>query len=127
MLGGQMPLFISGPPVCCRHINGGRLKAMATTTGKRSTGLLNTPMFIEAGMPNFNTSEWSGVFVPTSLPQPVLHKLAAEIARMVKLPDVAEKLSTQAPIPVGGYADEFARLVKAETNLRSNVARKIRL
>ncbi len=127
MIAGQIQFLISGPPGVLAHINAGRLKAIATTSAKRSPGLPNTPTFIEAGVPNFDTSEWYGVFAPANVPKPVLNKLAGEIARIVKMPDVAEKLSAQGAIPVGSNADEFSRFVKAEMELWGNVARKIGL
>jgi tripartite-type tricarboxylate transporter receptor subunit TctC len=82
---------------------------------------------MEAGVPNFDTSEWYGVFAPAGMPRAVLDKLAGEIARIVKLPDVSEKLSAQGAIPVGSDAETFTRFVKAEMNLWGNVARKIGL
>jgi tripartite-type tricarboxylate transporter receptor subunit TctC len=127
MIGGQIQFLISGPPGVLPHINAGRLKAIATTAARRSPGLPNTPTFIEAGVPNFDTSEWYGVFAPANVPKPILNKLAGEIARIVKLPDVSEKLSQQGAIPVGSSADDFTRFVKAEMNLWGNVARKIGL
>jgi tripartite-type tricarboxylate transporter receptor subunit TctC len=127
MIAGQIQFLISGPPGVLPHINAGRLRAIATTAAKRSPGLPSTPTFIEAGVTDFDTSEWYGVFAPAGLSQPVLDKLAREIARIVKLPDVAEKLSAQGAIPVGSGADEFTRFVKAEMNLWGNVATKIGL
>ncbi len=125
MIAGQIQFLISGPPGVLPHINAGRLKAIATTSAKRSPGLPNVPTFIEAGVPNFDTSEWYGVFAPANVPKPILNKLAAEIARIVKLPDVAEKFSGQGAISVGSNAEEFSRFVKAEMELWGNVARKI--
>jgi tripartite-type tricarboxylate transporter receptor subunit TctC len=127
MIAGQIQFLISGPPGVLPHINAGRLRAVATTSARRSPGLPNTPTFIESGVPDFDTSEWYGVFAPSGLPRPVLDRLAREIARIVKLSDVSEKLSAQGAIPVGSGADEFARFVKAEMNLWGNLARKIGL
>jgi tripartite-type tricarboxylate transporter receptor subunit TctC len=127
MIAGQIQFLISGPPGVLPHINAGRLRALATTSAKRSPGLPNTPTFIEAGVPDFDTSEWYGVFAPVGLPRPVLDKLAGEVARIVKLPDVAEKFAAQGAISVGSNADEFTRFVKAEMNLWGNLARKIGL
>jgi len=125
LIAGQIQFLISGPPGVLPHINAGRLKAIATTSARRSPGLPNTPTFIESGVPNFDTSEWYGVFAPAHVPQPVLDKLSAEIARIVKLPDVAEKLSAQGAIPVGSSVEEFSRFVKSEMNLWGNLAKKI--
>lgn len=125
LIGGQIQFLISGPPGVLPHIKSGRLKAIATTAARRSPGLPDTPTFSESGVPNFDTAEWYGVFAPAQVPKAVLDKLSGEIARIVKLPDVAPKLSAQGAIPVGSDAATFTRFVKAEMNLWGNVARKI--
>ncbi|MBM3344283.1 MAG: tripartite tricarboxylate transporter substrate binding protein [Betaproteobacteria bacterium] len=127
LIGGQIQFLISGPPGVLPHIKAGRLKAIATTSARRSPGLPDTPTFMESGVPNFDTSEWYGVFAPAGLPKPVLDKLSRELVRIVKLPDVAERLSVQGAIPVGSSAEAFTQFVKQEMNLWGGVARKIGL
>jgi len=127
LIAGQVQFLISGPPGVLAHINSGRLKAIATTAAKRSPGLPNTPTFAESGLPGFDTYEWYGVFAPGKLPKDVLAKLSREIARIIKLPDMSEKLSVQGAIPVGNTSDEFAAFVKKEMNTWGKVAQQVGL
>lgn len=127
LIAGQVQFLISGPPGVLAHINSGRLKAIATTATKRSPGLPGTPTFAESGVPGFDTYEWYGVFAPGKLPKDVLAKLSREIARVIKLPDMSEKLSAQGAIPVGNTSDEFAAFVKREMNTWGKVAQQVGL
>ncbi len=127
LIGGQIQFLISGAPGVLPHVNAGRLKAIATTGAKRSPGMPNTPTFIESGVPNFDKAEWYGVFVPANVPRPIINKLAAEVARIIRLPDISEKLSAQGAILVGSGPEEFTRFVRSEMKLWGTVAKKIGL
>src|SRR3954468_1046590 len=108
LIANQIQFLISGPPGVLPHIKSGRLKAIATTAAKRSPGLPDTPTFAEAGLPGYDTYEWYGVFAPGNMPKDVLNKLSREIARIINLPDMSEKLSVQGAIPVGNTPAEFS-------------------
>ena len=127
LVGGRIQFLISGPPGVLPHIKAGRLKAIATTAAKRSPGLPDTPTFAESGMPGFDTYEWYGVFGPGKLPKPVLARLSSEIGRIIKLPDISERLAVQGALPVGNSAEEFDAFVKSEMNLWGKLAQKIGL
>ena len=127
LIAGQIQFLISGPPGVLQHIKSGRLKAIATTAAKRSPGLPETPTFAESGLPGFDTYEWYGVFAPGKLPKDVLAKLSQEIARIIKLPDMSEKLSVQGAIPVGNTPAEFSAFVKREMDTWGKVAQQVGL
>jgi tripartite-type tricarboxylate transporter receptor subunit TctC len=127
LISGQVQFLISGPPGVLPHIKSGRLKAIATTAARRSPGLPDTPTFAESGMPGFDTYEWYGVFAPGKLPAEVLAKLNHELARIIKLPDMSERLSLQGALPVGNSAEEFARFVQSEMDQWGTLAQKIGL
>ncbi|MDB5809238.1 MAG: LacI family transcriptional regulator [Betaproteobacteria bacterium] len=127
LIGNQIQFLISGPPGVLPQIKSGRLKAIATTAAKRSPGLPDTPTFAEAGLPGYDTYEWYGVFAPGNMPKDVLAKLSNEIARIVKLPDVSEKLIAQGAIPVGNTPAEFSAFVKREMDTWGKVAQQVGL
>src|SRR5215218_5603428 len=106
LIGGRIQFMISGPPGVLPHIKAGRLKPIATTAAKRSPGLPDVPTFSESGVPGFDTYEWYGVFAPGKMPKAVLNKLSTEIARIIRLPEMSDKLAAQGAIPVGNSADE---------------------
>lgn len=127
LIGGQVQLLISGPPGVLPHIKSGRLKAIATTAAKRSPGLPDTPTFAEAGLVGFDTYEWYGVFAPGKLPKDVLAKLSREIARIIKLPEISEKLSLQGALPVGSTSEEFDAFIRKEMDTWGKVAQQVGL
>ncbi|MFN0299296.1 MAG: tripartite tricarboxylate transporter substrate binding protein [Burkholderiales bacterium] len=127
LIGGQVQFLISGPPGVLPHIKSGRLKAIATTAAKRSPGLPDTPTFAESGLPGFDTYEWYGVFAPGKLPKDVLDKLSREIARIVKLPEISEKLTLQGAIPVGSTSEEFDAFIRKEMDTWGKVAQQVGL
>jgi tripartite-type tricarboxylate transporter receptor subunit TctC len=127
LIGNQIQFLISRPPGVLPHIKSGRLKAIASTAAKRSPGLPDTPTFAESGLPGYDTYEWYGVFAPGKMPKDVLDKLNREIARIVKLPDVSEKLIAQGAIPVGNSAAEFSAFVKREMDVWGKVAQQVGL
>jgi tripartite-type tricarboxylate transporter receptor subunit TctC len=127
LIGGRIQFLISGPPGVLPHINAGRLKPIAVTAAKRSPGLPNTPTFQESGLAGFDTYEWYGVFAPGRLPKPVLAKLSQEIARIIKLPEMSERLAQQGALPVGNTSEEFAAFVKKEMAQWGTLAQKIGL
>jgi len=127
LVGGRIQFLISGPPGVLPHINSNRLKPIAVTAAKRSPGLPNTPTFQESGMPGFDTYEWYGVFAPGSMPKPVLARLSEEIGRIIKLPEMSERLAQQGALPVGNTSEEFASFVKREMGTWGKLAQKIGL
>jgi tripartite-type tricarboxylate transporter receptor subunit TctC len=127
LVGGRVQFLISGPPGVLPHIKAGRLKPIAVTAAKRSPGLPDTPTFQESGMPGFDTYEWYGVFAPGNLPKPVLAKLSQEIARIIKLPEMSDRLASQGALPVGSTSDEFAAFVRREMATWGKVAQKVGL
>src|SRR5258707_5625913 len=127
LIGGQIQFLISGPPGVLPHINSKRLKAIATTAAKRSPGLPDTPTFAESGLPGFDTYEWYGVFAPGNMPKDVLNKLSREIARIINLTDMSEKLSVQGAIPVGNTSAEFTAFVKKGMDTSGQMAQPMRL
>ena len=127
LLGGRIQFLISGPPGVLPHIKSARLKAIAVTAAKRSPGLPDTPTFQESGLAGFDTYEWYGVFAPGKMPKPVLARLSAEIARIVQLPEMSERLASQGALAIGNSQEEFAGFVKKEMGQWGTLAQKIGL
>jgi tripartite-type tricarboxylate transporter receptor subunit TctC len=127
LIGGQIQFLISGPPGVLPHIKSGRLKAIATTAAQRSPGLPDTPTFAESGVKDFDTYEWYGVFAPAKVPAPVLAKLSQEIARIIKLPDMSDRLAQQGALPIGNTSAEFSAFVKKEMGTWGKVAQQVGL
>jgi tripartite-type tricarboxylate transporter receptor subunit TctC len=127
LLAGQIQFVVLGPPTVMAHLKAGRLKAIATTAATRSPGLPDTPTFAESGLPGFDTYEWYGIFAPAKIPRPVLHKLNAEINRIIKLPDVNERFLQLGAIPNGNTIEAFTAFLDRERKIWGPVAQKVGL
>jgi len=123
MLGNQITTMfttvISGDP----HVQSGKLKALAVTTTKRLAAKPDLPTVAELGMPGFEAVSWGGVMVPANTPRAIVVKLNAEINRILKLPDVRERLAKVGAETAGGTPEEFQAYLVAETEKWARVAR----
>ena len=123
MLGNQITAMfttvISGEP----HVKSGKLKALAVTTTKRLAAKPDLPTVAELGMPGFEAVSWGGVMVPANTPRPIVAKLNAEINRILRLPEVKERLAKVGAETAGGTPDEFQAYLAAETEKWARVAK----
>ena len=127
VMANEVQLFISGPPNVLPQIRAGRLKAIAVTTAARLPALPDLPTVAEQGFPGYDTYEWYGVFAPGKTPAPVLEKLSREIARLIKLPQVSERISAQGAEPQGNSRAEFDKFVRNEMSKWGTLAKRIGL
>ena len=122
LLGGQVQMMVDGLPSALPHVKAGKLRAIALTSLRRSPSLPDLPTISET-YPGFYADAWSGLFAPKGTPQPVVNKLSAEVQRILKLPDVREKLAALGAEPVGSTQAEFAAHVKKEIDKWARVVK----
>lgn len=112
--GGQISVTIDNMPVYLPHIKAGKIRALAVSTAKRSPAAPDIPTIAESGVPGYDASAWFGLLAPAGAPKAVVDKLADETQRILKLPDVRERMSTLGAEPVGDRPEQFAAHIKAE-------------
>ena len=115
LLGGQVDMTFGVPINVISHVKNGKLKGIAVSGKTRLSALPQVPTFTEAGLPGYNVTSWYGVVVPAGTPKEIIQKLSTEIARILVLPDIKEKLDSQGFEPFVSTADEFAALIKEDT------------
>ena len=114
LMGGTIHLLADPMLSSLPLAQGGKTKALAVTSLKRMAAAPDVPTVEEAGMKGFELVSWYGVWGPKGLPADVTAKLQTEMAKIVKQPDVSQRLLTIGFEPVGSTADEFAKYIKDE-------------
>jgi len=114
LLGGQVELTVIAPSAAMPHIKSGRLKAIAVSGDARLPALPKVPTFTEAGLPGFDARGWYGLVGPGGLPREIVDRLSSEIARILALPDIAEKVVGMGLSPFISSSDQFTELMKTD-------------
>ncbi len=114
MISGQVHAMFDAMPTALPQVKAGKLRPLAVTTAKRSAQLPELPTIAEAALPGYEAAGWFGFAAPAGTPRDVVNKLNREIVRILKLPDVRERLVAQGAEPVGDSPEEFATFIKAE-------------
>ena len=104
------------------HIKAGRLRAIAITRAKRQSGMPDVPTVGET-LPGYHAEAFQGMVAPAGVPQAIVNKLSAEVARIVQLPDVTQRFQLDGAEAVGSSPQEFAAFLKAEMQKWSKVIR----
>ncbi len=114
VVAGQVPVTFGTAASVSPHTRTGRLRGLAITGRQRSTLLPDLPTIAESGLPGYEMLNWLGLFAPAATPRAVVDRLGNEAIRIVRLPEVRNRLNAQGaePSPLG--TDEFAPFVKSE-------------
>ncbi len=111
LIAGQIAMFLGNLPPAIPFIHNGQVKALAVTSLKRSPQLPNVPTLDEAGLTGFETIAWFGLLAPAGTPKDIIEKTRAEIARIVALPDIRERIVALGGEPVANRPEEFAAII----------------
>ena len=114
LIGGQIEMYFGPVANVIPYVNTGRLRAIASSGESRSPELPLVPTFSEAGLPGYVVTNWYGMFAPSATPKAIIDKLAAEITRIVQLPDSKEKLRSGGMVPFTSTPEQFAALLQVE-------------
>jgi tripartite-type tricarboxylate transporter receptor subunit TctC len=124
VMGGQVEFMFGTVAATYPHVSGGKLRALAVSSPRRSERLPNVPTVAETVIPGFEAYEWNGMFVPAGTPEPVASKLQKALAEVLHEPDVKKRLADLGAQPVGSTPAEFASYLKKEDAKWSEVVRK---
>ena len=113
LLAGQVQLSMPNVLTALPHIKGGKLRGLGVTSSKRATGLPDIPAIAET-LPGYEAIQWYGILAPAGISRDIVGKLQAEIARILVLPEVKDRLAADGADAVGSRPDEFAAYIRAE-------------
>jgi tripartite-type tricarboxylate transporter receptor subunit TctC len=124
VMGGHVQLMFDSMSSSLPFIKAGKLRALAVTTAVRSPAMPDLPTIAEAGVPGYDLSTWYGLWAPAGTPKDIVSKLSTEVAKILKTPDVRERLAALGSEPVGNSPDEFARFSHTEQVKWAKVVRE---
>jgi tripartite-type tricarboxylate transporter receptor subunit TctC len=114
LIGGQIDMYFGPPIVVMPHLKAGRLRALATSGNTRVAALPDLPTAEEAGVKGFELATWYGLLAPAGTPRAIVDKWGADLAKVLSMPDIRDKLSSQGMDPFISTPDEFAALMKTD-------------
>jgi tripartite-type tricarboxylate transporter receptor subunit TctC len=91
-----------------------RLVALAVTTTVRSPSLPDVPTVTESAIPGFEWDQWYGLFAPARTPRSIVNQLSKEMARVLALPDIRDRLAIRGSVPKPSTPEQFDKFVRAE-------------
>jgi len=114
LLGGHVQVMFASLPSVLQHVNAARLRGLAVTSARRFAGAPQFPTIAETGVPGYEVSSWTGMFVPARTPVDVVKRLAGETAKILAAPKMKEQFLLQGGEPGTKMLDEFAAFVESE-------------
>ena len=97
------------------HVRAGRMRALGVTTATRLPTLPDVPTIAEAGLPGYESVQWSGLLAPAGTPREIIGRLNKEVVVVLRAPDTKERLAKDGAEVVGSSPEEFAAFMQAET------------
>jgi tripartite-type tricarboxylate transporter receptor subunit TctC len=115
VMAGRVPVYFMNILQSLSLIKAGKLRALGVTTPERTPIAPEIPAIAEAGLKGFDMTNWYGLLVPAATQRDVIVKLNAEVARVLKLPDLTSRLADDGMTVVAGTPGEFADFLARET------------
>ena len=113
LLGGQVNYLFDTVITAVPHLRAGRLRGIGVTALRRASALPEVPTLDELGLKGFELTQWQAVVAPAGTPKPIVELLYREVAKVLKMPDVIERLATKGGNElVGNTPEEFAQVIR---------------
>ena len=123
-IGGQITTVFSLLPVLLPQVQGGKLKPIAVTSGKRLSALPEVATFTELGI-DYDISVWYGLMAPAGTPKVVLERLAGVTEKIMRTADMAQKMRAGGAEPAWNQPEEFKALLRSDTVYWKQVAKTL--
>ena len=114
LVAGRVQVMFDGAPSLLAHVKSGKLRVFAAAGKKRNPLAPDAPTFAELGFPQLDVSLWYGLMVPAGTPKAVIDRLNAELAKVLKLPEVRERFAAQGAEATPTTSEQFAQFMRQE-------------
>ena len=113
-MAGQVDMMFDTTVVAGPHIESGKLRALAVSSAKRLSSLPNVPTVAESGVPGYEVVSWQAIFAPAGTPKPIVDRLHNEIAKILREPEMQERLGKLGMQGADMTIEQIAAFQKAE-------------
>ena len=124
VISGRVPIFFDNMSGALSLVKGGKVRALAITSNKRSTLLPDVPTVNEAGVQGYEYHTWFGLWAPRNTPKPIVERLHAEVKKALADPGVREKIAATAGVPSDLALADITPFVEAEIEKWAEVVKR---
>jgi tripartite-type tricarboxylate transporter receptor subunit TctC len=117
VIGGQVPIFFGNLASTLQHIQSGKLRALAVTSGKRSPILPDAPTIAEAGVTGYEVYEWNALFAPAGTPEAVIEKISAAFRKTLDTLEVKARIAQLGGELRANTPDEAQKFIAQQTQV----------
>lgn len=115
LLGGEASMMFDTAASILPHVRAGRLRALAIARSQRLPEYPDLPTFTEAGVAGYEVNAWYSMHAPAGVPKEIIARVNRELVRILKLPDIQERLKVLSSEGIGNSPEEFEKFVRAES------------
>ena len=125
VIAGRVPAMVSGLQGALPQIQSGKVRGLAVTGKKRDVSLPDLPTVADAlKLPDYEAINWQGLSLPAKTPQPIIDRLAKEVAAIMAEPATREKLQVLGYEPIGNTPAQFAQIMRSEQDKWAKLIRE---
>ncbi len=127
LVGGHVDLSFPTIPTALPLVRAGKVRALAVTSGKRSSLMPDVPTVAEAGVPGYDTGGWYGMVGPAGMPKEIAELLSNEVAKIMKMPDVRQRFIAEGAEPIGSNGAELNAFLAKDVERWTAVVKAARI
>src|SRR5438876_2881554 len=124
LIAGNVQLMFESTNSIAPHVKAGRVRALAVTGAQRAHSLPEVPTLMEAGVPGYEVSAWTGVIGPAGLPRPILERLNGAVNAAIAEPNTKERLAQLGSEGGGGTPEDYAALIRRDSAKWAEVVKR---
>lgn len=127
LLAGEVQASFLIPPIAGQHMQSGKLRGLAVTTPRRSVAVPELPTLHEAGVADYDVTQWHGFFAPAKTPLVIINRLHAEIVKSLATAEIKQRLVAEGAEAAGSTPTELGAFLADEIRMWSDLAQRIKL
>jgi tripartite-type tricarboxylate transporter receptor subunit TctC len=127
LIAGQISLVFATSQTGLPQVKAGRLRALAVTTPERIPAEPKLPTVAESGVPGYEVTNWHGLIGPKGLPRTVVNRMHDEVASLIKLKEMEERLQADGMSPAGGTSEQLYEQIRKELDQWRQVVARARI